>query len=142
RLSAKPASTGAFASQVKEFETVREFFTASTVAAISDAPFIIFFITIIAILGGPVAIAPLVGVIIMLVPALLLQGKMAELSRANLREGAVKHGLLLETVDNLEGLKAARGEGRNLRLWEVLSNQLADSGLKNRNLSTAIASLG
>lgn len=142
RLSAKPGSTGAFASQVKEFETVREFFTASTVAAISDAPFIIFFITIIAILGGPVAIAPLVGVIIMLVPALLLQGKMAELSRANLREGAVKHGLLLETVDNLEGLKAARGEGRNLRLWEMLSNQLADSGLKNRNLSMVISSLG
>ncbi len=142
RLSAKPGSTGAFASQVKEFETVREFFTASTVAAVSDAPFIIFFITIIAILGGPVAIAPAVGVILMLIPAVLLQGKMAELSRANLREGAVKHGLLLETVDNLEGLKAARGEGRNLRLWEMLSNQLADSSLKNRNLSTMISSMG
>lgn len=142
RLSAKPGSTGAFASQVKEFETVREFFTASTVAAVSDAPFIIFFITIIAILGGPVAIAPAIGVIVMLIPALLLQGKMAELSRANLREGAVKHGLLLETVDNLEGLKAARGEGRNLRLWEMLSNQLADSSLKNRNLSMMISSLG
>lgn len=142
RLSAKPGSTGAFASQVKEFETVREFFTASTVAAVSDAPFIIFFITIIAILGGPVAIAPAIGVILMLIPALMLQGRMAELSRANLREGSVKHGLLLETVDNLEGLKAARGEGRNLRLWEMLNNQLADSGLKNRNLSMMISSLG
>ena len=142
RLSAKPGSTGAFASQVKEFETVREFFTASTVAAISDAPFIIFFIIIIAILGGPVAIAPALGVIIMLVPAFLLQKRMGQLSRANLREGAIKHGLLLETVDNLEGLKAARGEGRNLRLWEMLNAQLADTGLASRNLSSAIATVG
>ena len=142
RLSAKPGSTGAFASQVKEFETVREFFTASTVAAISDAPFIIFFIVIIALLGGPVAIAPLLGVIIMLVPAFMLQKRMGQLSRANLREGAIKHGLLLETVDNLEGLKAARGEGRNLRLWEMLNAQLADTGLASRNLSSAIATVG
>lgn len=142
RLSAKPGSTGAFASQVKEFETVREFFTASTVAAISDAPFIIFFLIVIGFLGGPVALAPAAAVIIMLIPAFALQKKMAELSRANLREGAVKHGLLLETVDNLEGLKAARGEGRNLRLWEQLTAQLAESGLKNRNLSSMISSFG
>ncbi|WP_297799202.1 type I secretion system permease/ATPase [uncultured Brevundimonas sp.] len=142
RLSAKPGSTGAFASQVKEFESVREFFTASTVAAFSDAPFILLFIGVIAILGGPVAFAPLAAVILMIVPAWLMQSKMAALSRENLREGAVKHGLLLETVDNLEGLKAARGEGRNLRQWDLMSATLAESGLKTRNLSTALSAIG
>jgi len=142
RLSAKPGSTGAFASQVKEFESVREFFTASTVAAISDAPFILLFIGVIAVLGGPVAFAPAAAVILMIVPAWLMQAKLAELSRENLREGAVKHGLLLETVDNLEGLKAARGEGRNLRQWDLMSATLASSGLKSRSLSTALSSIG
>ncbi|WP_292050599.1 MULTISPECIES: type I secretion system permease/ATPase [unclassified Brevundimonas] len=142
RLAAKPGSTGAFVSQVKEFEGVREFFTASTVAAVSDAPFILLFIGVIAILGGPVAFAPIAAVLLMIIPAWLMQSRMASLSRENLREGAVKHGLLLETVENLEGLKAARGEGRNLRQWDMMSATLADTGLKTRNLSTALTAIG
>lgn len=139
RLSAKPGSTGAFSSQVREFESIREFFTASTVAAISDAPFILAFIGVIALLGGPVALAPAAAVLLMLIPAWLLQKKLGELSRANLREGAVKQGLLLETVDNLEAVKATRAEGRNLRLWDMLSAQLAESGAKTRSISTTLS---
>jgi len=139
RLSAKPGSTGAFSSQVREFESIREFFTASTVAAISDAPFILIFIGVIALLGGPVALAPAAAVLLMLIPAWMLQKKLGELSRANLREGAVKQGLLLETVDNLEAVKATRAEGRNLRLWDMLSAQLADSGARTRSISTTLS---
>ncbi|MDG2527222.1 type I secretion system permease/ATPase [Caulobacter endophyticus] len=138
RLSAKPGSTGAFTNQVREFETVREFFTSSTVAAISDAPFILAFLAVIALLGGPVALAPAAGVLLMLAPAFLLQRRLGALSRANLREGAVKHGLLLETVDNLEAVKAARAEGRNLRLWNLLSAQLADTGAQSRSISATL----
>ncbi|MFC5342832.1 type I secretion system permease/ATPase [Brevundimonas staleyi] len=142
RLSAKPGSTGAFASQVREFESVREFFTASTVAAITDAPFVLVFIGVIALIGGPVALAPAAAVLIMLVPGFLLQRKLAALSRDNLREGAVKHGLLLETVENLETVKATRSEGRNLRLWEALSVQLAESGARSRSLSSTLTYVG
>ncbi|MFJ6023517.1 type I secretion system permease/ATPase [Brevundimonas sp. NPDC092305] len=138
RLSARPGSTGAFSSQVREFETVREFFTSSTLAALTDAPFILVFIGIIALLGGPVALAPLAAVALMLAPAFFLQRRLAQLSRDNLREGAVKQGLLLETVEHLETVKATRAEGRNLRLWEMLSDQLADAGAKGRNISSTL----
>jgi ATP-binding cassette subfamily C protein LapB len=138
RLSAKPGSTGAFSSQVREFESVREFFTASTVAAIADAPFVLVFIGVIAFIGGPVAYAPAVAVVFMLLPGFLLQRRLAALSRDNLREGAVKHGLLLETVDNLETVKASRAEGRNLRLWEMLSAQLAESGARSKSLNAML----
>ncbi|MDQ8027409.1 MAG: type I secretion system permease/ATPase [Brevundimonas sp.] len=138
RLSARPGSTGAFSAQVREFETVREFFTSSTLAALSDAPFIIAFLGVIFLLGGPVVLAPAAAVVLMVVPALLLQKRMAALSRDNLREGAVKQGLLLETVEHLETVKATGAEGRSLRLWEMLSDQLAESGAKGRNISTAL----
>jgi ATP-binding cassette subfamily C protein LapB len=138
RLSAKPGSTGAFSSQVREFESVREFFTASTVAAVADAPFVLVFIGVIAFIGGPVALAPAVAVVVMLIPGFLLQKKLAALSRDNLREGAVKHGLLLETVDNLETVKATRAEGRNLRMWELLSAQLAESGTRSRSIASTL----
>jgi ATP-binding cassette, subfamily C, bacterial LapB len=139
RLNARPGSTGAFSSQVREFESVREFFTASTVAAISDAPFILFFLGVIAVLGGPVALAPAAAVLVMVLPAWLLQRRLGALSRANLREGAVKQGLLLETVDNLEAVKAARAEGRNLRLWDQLSLELADSSARSRWITSTLS---
>ena len=136
RLSAKPASTGAFSSQIREFETVREFFTSSTAATISDFPFIIIFLAIIGYIGGAVVWVPIIGIVLMLLPSLLMQGKLAELSRSNLREGAVKHGLMLEVIDNLETVKTTQAEGRNLMLWEELSAQLAEENIKLKRISS------
>ena len=129
RLSAKPGSTGAFSSQIREFESVREFFTSSTAATISDFPFIIIFLSVIAFIGGSVVWVPVIGILIMLLPSLLMQKKLAKLSRANLREGAIKHGLMLEVIEHLETVKTTRAEGRNLQLWEELSAQLAEENV-------------
>lgn len=129
RLSAKPASTGAFSSQIREFESVREFFTSSTAATISDFPFIAIFLGVIAYIGGTVVWVPIFAILLMLLPSLLMQRKLARLSRANLREGAIKHGLMLEVIDNLETVKTTRAEGRNLQLWEELSAQLAQENI-------------
>lgn len=138
KLAAKPGSTGAFSSQVREFESVREFFTSSTIGAISDMPFVVLFLGIIAYIGGPVAWVPLAAVVLMVLPGLLAQGHLAKLSRQNLREGAVRQGVLLESIDNLETVKATRAEGRNLRLWEHLSADLAEVGVRVRRLSSML----
>ena len=65
RLSAKPGSTGAFTSQVKEFETVRDFITSSTAATMSDMPFVLLFLVIIGFIGGPIVIVPMLAMILM-----------------------------------------------------------------------------
>ncbi|MFC0281367.1 type I secretion system permease/ATPase [Falsigemmobacter intermedius] len=135
RLSARPGSTGAFTGQLREFETVREFLTAATVGAISDLPFLALFLSLIAFVGGPIVWVPLAAIGLMLLPSLLLQGRLAALSRQNLREGAVKQGLLLEAVEHLETIKTTRSEGRNLRLWEELTEQLSQDSLEFRRLS-------
>lgn len=138
RLSAKPPSTGAFSSQIREFESVREFFTSSTAATISDLPFIVIFLGIIGYIGGAVVWVPIIAIVFMLLPSLLMQGKLASLSRANLREGAIKHGLMLEVIDNLETVKTTGAEGRNLQIWEELSAQLADENVKLKRISSLL----
>lgn len=138
RLDARPRSTGAFSSQIREFENIREFFTASTAATISDLPFILLFLALIAYIGGPVVWVPVVAILFMLIPGWLMQRKLARLARANLREGAVKHGLLLETIDNLETVKATRMEGRNLGIWEQLTAQLSEEGIRLRRLTALL----
>src|SRR3546814_14473360 len=51
-LSARSGSTGALVRRVSEFESVREFFTSTTVVLVVDIAFLLFFVAIIALLGG------------------------------------------------------------------------------------------
>ncbi|WP_325435306.1 type I secretion system permease/ATPase [Pseudomonas nitroreducens] len=139
RLAAKPASVGAFSTQVREFEGVREFFTSSSAAMISDLPFVFLFLLIIALIGGHLVWVPAVAAVLMLLPGLLCQGLLARLSRENLREGAVKNGILLESIENLESVKATHAEGRCLHLWETLTAQLAGNAMRTHTLTTALS---
>ncbi|ERL51636.1 type I secretion system permease/ATPase [Halomonas huangheensis] len=139
RLTAKPGSTGAFSSQIREFESVREFLTSATVGAISDIPFVLLFLGVIFMIGGSMVWVPIAAIVLMVVPGLLAQGRLARLSRQNLREGAVRQGVLLETIEHLETVKATHAEGRHLKLWEDLSGDLADAGMKQRSLSARLS---
>jgi ATP-binding cassette subfamily C protein LapB len=60
RMDARPATVGTFASQIRHFESVRNFMTSSTLFILADAPFALFFVGVIAFIAGPVAIVPLV----------------------------------------------------------------------------------
>lgn len=139
RLAHQPKSTGVFANQVRDFATVREFFTSSTVTAICDIPFTILFICVMAYLGGWVAMVTAVAAVMTIVPGLVMQRYLARASRENAREASALNGLLLETVTNLETVKASRAEGRLQRAYEQLSATMATSGVKNRNVNNIIS---
>ncbi|HBK92607.1 MAG TPA: type I secretion system permease/ATPase, partial [Parvularcula sp.] len=58
RLDARKGGAGATASLVKEFETLRDFFSSATLTALIDLPFLFVFVGAVALVGGPVAIIP------------------------------------------------------------------------------------
>ena len=47
KLAARPASSGSFANQLREFESLREFFASATVIVLVDLPFVFLFLAII-----------------------------------------------------------------------------------------------
>ncbi|KAF0142081.1 MAG: ATP-binding cassette subfamily C bacterial LapB [Rhodospirillaceae bacterium] len=61
-MQARPVSAGVFANHLKEFETVRDFFTSAVIIALVDLPFILLFLVIIALVGGPVVWVPALAV--------------------------------------------------------------------------------
>lgn len=138
RLVNKPASTGVFANQVRDFAKVREFFTSDTVTALCDIPFVLIFVAVIWFIGGPVAFVTLGGVILTVIPGLLMQGRLARASRENTREAAALNGLLLETVSNLETVKSSRAETRLQRSYAQLSATMANTAVRTRRLTTGI----
>ena len=58
RLDSGNQSSGGVASVVREFDSLREFFTSATLVAIVDLPFIFFFIYVVYLIGGNIAIVP------------------------------------------------------------------------------------
>ncbi|MBV4414546.1 type I secretion system permease/ATPase [Enterobacteriaceae bacterium YMB-R22] len=136
RLEHKPQSAGSFANQLREFESVRDFMTSATLATLSDIPFCILFLLIIYLIGGPLAAVPLLAVPVILIASILIQRPLSRYMNENMRESSLKHGLLIESIEGIEALKAARGEGVMQKRWEDFSALSASTSMKIRHLSS------
>jgi ATP-binding cassette, subfamily C, bacterial LapB len=135
KLSSRPASSGGFANQLREFETLREFFSSVTLVALIDLPFIFLFIFIIYLIGGPVAYVPLVIVPLVVIVSICLQFPLRAWVKRMFREAAQKHSLLVEAINGLETIKSLGIEGRVQRNWESFVQQSSGSANAARFLS-------
>ncbi len=135
-LAARPASAGVLASNMREFEGIRDFYTSATLAAIIDLPFIFLFIAVIAMIAGPLAIVPLVAVPIVLAISWTLQIPMAKINKASMMENALKNAQLFETITGLETIKTQAAEGHVQRKWEELTERAAKTSAKSKRVST------
>jgi len=134
-MSARPASAGVLASNMREFEGLRDFFTSATMVAIIDLPFTLLFIAIVAIIGGPIALIPLVAVPIVILMGYILQRPLQKITRESLNESALKNALLFETISGLETIKVQAAEGNIQRRWEELTIKASGTAVKMRRLS-------
>lgn len=136
RLEAKPASSGAFANQLREFESLRDFATSATVAALTDLPFVILFVAVIAMIGGELALVPIITIPIVVLIGWAIQAPLARYMKENMRESSLKHGLLIESIEGMETLKATNGQGLMQKRWEDFSALASMSSMKSRILTS------
>lgn len=135
RHDAKPASTGSFISQLRELEQVRELITSTTLSVLADLPFMLLFAVVMFMLAGHLAWVPILGIPLMLLPGLLAQRKLAQLSQEGMRESAIRNAILIEAVQGSEDIKLARAEERFLSQWNHLTEVSAQIGLRQRGLT-------
>lgn len=135
QMQAKKGSTGAMASTLREFETLREFFTSATLVAVVDLPFIFLFLWVISMIGGPLVWVPAIAVPVVLILGIGVQPLLAKLADQNFRDGQSKQSVLVETVSGLETIKAV-GAGRIMRArWEEAISKQSEHGMKTRAIS-------
>lgn len=137
KMAVRPASAGSFANQLREFESLREFFSSATLVVLVDIPFIFIFIIIIYLIGGMMAYVPLVSVPLILISSFIAQIPLRGWVRKTFREGAQKHALLVEAIHGIETIKTYGAEGKMQRDWETFVNQTANSSNHTRIISSA-----
>ncbi|EQB05303.1 ATP-binding protein [Sphingobium quisquiliarum P25] len=140
-LASRAGSTGALARRVSEFESVREFFTSTTVVLVVDIAFLFLFVGVIALLGGWLAAVPVVMIGVMGTAGFFLQRSMAGLSRDAQADASLQSAALVEAIGGIETLKACRAEGRMLERWRRYARMSAMTQEKLRRLSSASVTL-
>ncbi len=138
RLEHRPSSVGSFSSNLRSFETVRDFITSATITALIDIPFAIIFIGVMAWIAWPMIIPVIIGAIIMLIYSFSVQTKMHDLSETMFRVGAIRNATLIESLVGLETIKALGIEGHMQRKWEKSANYLTEVNGKLKLLSNSI----
>ena len=141
RLEHRPQSVGIFASSMRDFESLRDFFSSASLVMLADMPFVLMFLAIIAMISGPVAIVPALAVPVLLVVGLMAQRPLMSAMRENMKEAGDKQSVLVESVLNLELLKAHNAESFLQRRWELSNHAASDSYKKIRALTNWILGL-
>ena len=141
RLDAKPESTGALVNNLREFESLREFFSSTTFLALIDLPFLALFLLLLWVIGGPLVLVPLAAIPFLLGAGLWLQMAARRSAEKNYRHAMQKNALLVEMVHGLETVKSSMAEARMQKLWEAVAGISAQSGCESRKYSTRAVTL-
>jgi len=137
RLSKRPASVGAFASNLRSFETVRDFIASATVTTIIDLPFALIFLLVITWISWPLVFIPMIGIVLVIVYGYLIQHRMRELSETTFRASALRNATLVESLTALETIKANGAESQMQAKWEKSTAFLARVNAQMRLLSAS-----
>lgn len=137
RMEARPAAVGSFASNLRSFESVRDFITSASVTTLIDLPFAFLFLLVIGMIAWPLVFPVLVAMLVVLVYAYVLQHKMHELSETTYRAGALRNATLIESLTALETIKTQGAESVMQAKWEKSVAFVARVNNQMRFLSAA-----
>ncbi len=137
RMSQRPASVGAFASNLRSFETVRDFIASATVTTLIDLPFAVLFLFALIWIAWPLVLLPVIGIVIVIIYSYLVQHKMRELSETTFRAAALRNSTLVESLTALETIKAHGAENQMQAKWEKTTAFLAKVNSELKLLSSS-----
>lgn len=136
RLDSKPDSTGSMTNNLREFESLRDFFGSTTLTTLIDIPFMFVFLFIMFLIGGPIVLVPLAAIPIVLVVGYFLQLPMQNITEKGFKENMQKNALLVEVVNGLETVKTSQAEGTVFNTWEKVIGLSALSNAHSKRLAT------
>ncbi|MEZ9511920.1 ABC transporter [Vibrio breoganii] len=138
RMEARPPSVGAFARHLQEFESIREFFTSATIAALIDLPFAVLFLVVIWLIAGNVVLVPIVCVTLLILHSLLIQRPLRNSIEEGSRLASQKYANLIEALSGLESLKMFGAQSQFQYRWEEAVAHMANWNIKSRRITDSV----
>ena len=126
RLDQMPGSVGELAAQMRGYEMVRRFLTSITSELTVDAPFALFFLALIGIICGWLALIPTAFFVLSIVVSLYYRVQITQLASDATTASNRKTGLLVESIEGAETIKSGQGGWRMLSRWTKTNDEARD----------------
>ena len=134
----RKGSIGAFASNLKEFDSIRNFFTSGTIASLVDLPFVIIFLLVIYFIAGIIVLVPIGIIILILLYSLIMKKPIKGATEATYEASAQKNAVLIETLTSIETIKSLGVEARSQWKWEQAVGEIAQASIKSKMMQSSI----
>lgn len=131
-------SIGVLANQLKEFDSIRSFFTSGTVATLVDLPFTIIFLLVIFYIAGSIVLVPIAIILFILFYSFMLKGPVRRAIEATYEASSQKNAVLIETLTAMETIKSLGVEARAQWRWEQAIGDIAKASLKSKMLQSSL----
>lgn len=138
KMSSRPKSVGSFANNLKEFESIRNFFTSSTISTLIDLPFALLFLVVAYYIGGMIVVVPLAVITIIMLYSYIVKEPLRKSIESTYEASAHKNGVLIESLMNLETIKVLGADGHSQWNWEESTGDIAHKGFKSKIFSASI----
>lgn len=141
KMENRPKSVGAFANNLSEFESFRDFLTSATLTTLIDLPFLFIFLAVIYMIGGNLAVIPLIVLPLAIIGGIAVQRPLKNTINELFKYSAQKGATLIESLTNLDSIKQNGAEGQMQSRWEKNVGHIARLGLKSRFYSSIAVNL-
>ncbi len=138
KMAVRPKSVGAFARNLQEFDSVRDFLTSLSVSSLIDLPFTILALGAIWFIGGDMVWIPVVAVFVLLLYAIAVQPSLKRAVDASFGASAHRSALLVEGLSGIEEIKSLGAEGRFQHELEEAAAYMAKWGTRSRFMSSSV----
>jgi len=141
KMEHRPKSIGAFANNLNEFESFRDFLTSATLTTLIDLPFLFIFLAVIYMVGGNMAFIPLAVLPLAILGGILIQAPLKKTINELFQYSAQKSATLFESLSNLDSIKTTGAESHMQSKWEHNIGHISRLGLKSRFYSSIAVNL-
>ena len=135
------ATIGAQVARIKDFESVREFFTGPLATVFMELPFAIFYFAVIAMLGGIIALVPVIATILFMIGGFVVMPIVRKNVSVASRAGSRRQEFLVEALGKMRAVKLAAAEHTWVNRYRDMSARAAMGGFKNGLFASLIATL-
>ncbi|MFC0309347.1 type I secretion system permease/ATPase [Gallibacterium melopsittaci] len=141
RLQDRPASSGSYANNLRDFESVREFLTSASLLTIVDLPFLILFIGVIALIGGKLALVPAIIIPTVIIIGIFAQFPLAKAINESMRESSQRQGLVVEAIEGIETIKNNNAMSWAQKRWDYYTAKSSYSSIKVKDTSNFVINI-
>lgn len=137
----RPRMVGSFANNLREFDSIRNFFTSGTIALLIDLPFSFIFILTTYFIAGNIIFIPLSFMIVILIYTLSIRKPLEASIKSTFEASAKKNGILIEALNGLETIKTMGNSGHVQYTWEEATGEIANKSIKTKSLSASVINI-